>query len=150
MDKALEASAAAARERREEAATARKESRQEWQRNRDHQIALMICGYVQSQLSQQQQCMSHERATKQQSMALHPRSNGLTIEQQRKLMEAAKRKAAPALCTNGDDVDAADPVLRTLPLGCDRNGCLFWKLQTVAVLTGLLQKHILTSKLRTC
>lgn len=54
------------------------------------------------------------------------------------MMSTARAKVQAEAAQELEDptAAAAHPSLRTLPLGRDRDGRLFWKLQTSAVLTG--------------
>ena len=65
----------------------------------------------------------------------------MTKEQQRAMLDASKAKAQ---AESGREVQeqsgtAQHPMLRTVPLGMDRDKRLFWKLQTAAVFTGMPQ-----------
>lgn len=69
---------------------------------------------------------------------------GLTVEQQRELMETARAKAAASSGVEASEGTAAvHPILRTLPLGQDRDGRLFWALQSSAILTGATPRPLL-------
>jgi len=65
------------------------------------------------------------------------------------MMNTARAKVQAEAAQEQDDAtNAAHPSLRTLPLGQDRDGRLFWKIQTSAVLTGWLCRNAATCHLR--
>lgn len=68
----------------------------------------------------------------------------MTLEQQRALLDAARAKAQAETVGDLQAVSSAlmHPVLRTLPLGSDRDNRLFWKLQTAGIFTGSLLYYI--------
>lgn len=57
-------------------------------------------------------------------------------------METAKTKVVAAAAPEVAAAAVAHPALRTLPLGEDRDGRLFWKLQTGTLFTGASSPHV--------
>ena len=60
------------------------------------------------------------------------------MDEQKEMMSTARAKVQEDATQEQEEAAdmASNPSLRTLPLGQDRDGCLFWNLQTSAVLTG--------------
>lgn len=65
------------------------------------------------------------------------RGSSWTLEEQKEMMDAMKPQAEELVTDDGMDRTVEHPVMRLLPLGQDRDGCLFWKLPSNAIFTGL-------------
>ena len=63
----------------------------------------------------------------------------MSLEEQRASLAAARAKAHKALAKDEEDVGPAEgscPCARQSALGCDRDGRLYWSLQSAAAFSG--------------
>ncbi|BDA43044.1 probable cell division cycle-associated 7-like protein at N-terminal half [Coccomyxa sp. Obi] len=128
MEAAMDAAAAEGKERREELAAAKREAREAWQKQRDREIALLLA---------------------------NGDGSGLTIEEQRALMEGSWAKMEATGAAAAGQVPACSgaavafpAAMRIVPLGSDRSGALFWKLSCCPVLAGAEGAVLMASEFR--
>ncbi|CAL8468960.1 g8501 [Coccomyxa elongata] len=126
MEAAMDAAAAEDKGRREEVAAAKREAREAWQKQRDKEIALLLA---------------------------NGDGSGLTIEEQRALMDSSWAKVESAAAAGqvpacSGAATAFPAAMRILPLGSDRSGALFWKLSCCPVLAGADRAVLMASEFR--
>ncbi|KAK9830411.1 hypothetical protein WJX72_011628 [[Myrmecia] bisecta] len=115
IEAAQDGAAAEGKGRKDELAAARKQAREAWQKQRDQEVALLITTGG---------------------------AKGMTIEEQKALMEEGRLKVEAA-ATSAALVKVAaleaslhNTAVRGVPLGSERDGTRFWDLQCAPVLTG--------------